>query len=57
MKRPRACPIVCALCGGPADPEDYCFGCREVVCEFCVGVSAQQGPHELLIHQHGRTLH
>ena len=27
----------CVVCKRPADREDYCFGCRNVVCENCTG--------------------
>ena len=27
--------MVCAICGDDVEPEDFCYGCREYICEEC----------------------
>lgn len=44
-------PGSCALCEGVATKDDYCFGCKEWVCETCcVNYNMPFGGHELEVH-------
>ncbi len=27
--------LKCAICGGDVGPEDFCYGCREYICDGC----------------------
>ncbi len=40
----------CYFCARAVDDEDYCYGCKEYVCETC-DVAGCIGPHEAQDHK------
>jgi hypothetical protein len=43
---------MCAFCKQPTTTEDYCFGCREHVCDACDRTTGEETPEAHSVARH-----